>query len=81
MGRAEDTDVPELLVDSNKPDLLDRALQHLGALVAEGDVPGTFFRHEGHLVVRCFGNEAFIRFAIENQGYGVVVGEGRFTDG
>lgn len=56
----------ELIVKTNKPQLLDRAMQHFGCAVVEGTA------HPCRL--RCFNADPkFIKFAIENQGYGTVL--------
>lgn len=59
----------DLVVRTRNPDLLDRTVQHFGAVVVAHSYDGQQCR------VRVFGDPGFIRFAITNQGYGEVVGE------
>lgn len=64
------TQVVDLIVETRNPTALDAVVQQLGpACVIESSFNGT----TAH--VRCFGNAGFIKFAIDNQGYGKVVGE------
>ena len=73
MGKMED--VRDILVETNNPDYLDRSINYFGAAVVGGGMPGGYVKVNGAYVVRCFGNAGFIKFAIENQGYGTVVRE------
>lgn len=65
----------DFLIDTPNPKALDKTLQGLGAVLIGGGMPGGYLQHEGHYVCRPLGDAGFIRFAIENQGYGRVVGE------
>lgn len=68
--------VLDLLVETSNPDTLDHTVQQLGAAaVVGGGKPGSYVREDGCYRVRCFGCADWIRFAIERQGYGKVVGE------
>lgn len=70
--------VTELLVETANPEALDATVQHFGAAVVGGGVPGGYVKEGDAYVVRCFGDAGFLRFAITNQGYGKVVGERTF---
>jgi hypothetical protein len=60
----------DLEVRCENPEMLDATVQQLGAaLVIDGSWDGATCQ------VRCFTNPSFIKFAIDNQGYGKVVGE------
>jgi len=65
----------ELLVRTNNPKSLDEALRSFGGLVSQ-DASGEYRAEpDGGYAVRApTGNIAFIRFAIESQGYGTVIG-------
>lgn len=67
--------VKDLLVKTENPEFLDQTLQRFGAAVCGGGMPGGFTVIDGAYVVRCFGDSGFIKFIIENQGYGEVVKE------
>ena len=67
--------VKDILVETQNPEFLDATVQHFGAAVVGGGMPGGFTKVDGAYVVRCFSDVRFIKFAIENQGYGKVVGE------
>ena len=64
----------DFLVDTSNPQALDELLQQISAVLVGG--PDEFVRHEGHYVVRPLPLEnGFPRFAIEQQGYAVIVGD------
>ena len=68
--------VTDLLVETSNPKALDDTVQCLGpAVVIQSDPnAGTYLVHEGCYVVRVLGgNPGFIKFAIDQQGYGRVV--------
>jgi hypothetical protein len=63
-------EVTDLIVRTSNPEMLDRTVQQLGpAVVVEGSYDGETCR------VRVFGPTGFIKFALENQGYGELVRE------
>jgi hypothetical protein len=68
---AEYTDV---IIDSPNPEALDQVLQSLGAVVV-GIGEGGPIRQQGGWLVRVLGNVGFVKFACENQDYGMWVGE------
>lgn len=63
----------DLLVETDNPAILDRTVNSFGAAVVGGGMPGGYRKVGGAYIVRCFSNADFIRFAIENQGYGKVI--------
>lgn len=65
----------DFLIETNDPFGLDKILNTWGAALVGGGMPGGFVKRGGYYVMRCFGNHGFIKFAIENQGYGKVVKE------
>ena len=64
----------EILVKTENPTFLDETIQCLGGLV-EQNADGSYRAEpDGSYVIR--GTDInFLRFAIENQGYGEIVGE------
>lgn len=72
----------DILVKAGNPEALDRTVQHFGAAVVGGGMPGGYVKVDGAYVVRCFGDIGFLKFAITNQGYGEVVKEfeGLYSD-
>lgn len=67
----------DLIVKCHNPAALDNVMQSFCALVQQdGDLDNPqYIQKDGGYVVRCFGNVNFIKFVIENQGYGEVIGE------
>jgi len=65
----------DILVECGNPEALDKTVQHFGAAVVGGGMPGGYVKKDGYYVVRVFGNVGFVKFAIENQGYGKVIRE------
>jgi hypothetical protein len=63
----------DFLVDTANPKALDATLQQLGAVLVGG--PDQFVVYDGHYVVRTFSNPGFVRFAVAQQGYAVVIGD------
>lgn len=74
--------VKDLLVETNNPDYLDKSVNYFGAAVVGNGMPGGPVKVDNAYVVRCFSDANFIKFAIENQGYGKVVKvfEGLYND-
>ena len=64
--------VQELIVSVQNPEILDQTVQQFGSVVVQ-DARSDYSKKDGNYVVRCFGNADFVKFAIENQGYGKVV--------
>ncbi len=62
----------DFLVDTKNPKALDATLQQFAAVLIGGP---HFITHDGHYVVRAFGDAGFVRFAIEHQGYAKVIGD------
>jgi len=67
--------VKDILVETGNPEYLDETVQHFGAAVCGGGMPEGFTVINGAYIVRCFSDAAFIKFVIENQGYGKVIHE------
>jgi hypothetical protein len=67
----------DVLVKTTDPVALDNTVQALPGCVAAvvGGPNGPFPRVEGAYVVRCFSGKDFLKFAIDQQGYGTVVCE------
>lgn len=74
MGRSGATDI---LVEAADPADLDRTVQALPGCIAavNGGPDGPFPKVDGAYVVRCFAGKEFLKFAIDQQGYGRVVRE------
>ena len=62
----------DILVKTTSPEYLDKSVQHFGAAVCGGGMPSGYTVIDGAYVVRCFSNPDFVKFAIENQGWGKV---------
>lgn len=68
-------DFKDFLVETSNPDYLDDTIQQWGAvLVGRGTSEG-YIKQDGYYVMRCFSNPDFIKFAVDNQGYGKIIRE------
>lgn len=62
----------DLIVETSNPKMLDDTVQQLGPAVV---IEGTWNSDDCTVDVRVFGDPGFMKFAIDNQGYGRVVGQ------
>ena len=60
----------DILVDTANPEALDRIAQQFRSALVGGP---NFITHEGHYVLRCFGNPGIVEFILTQQGYATVV--------
>jgi len=66
----------DYLVECGNPEAFDKTIQQLGAAVLiNGGVEGDYTKKEGFYIMRVFGDAGFLKFSIENQGYGKVIRE------
>jgi len=66
----------DFLVECRNPEAFDKTIQELGAAaLIDGGNKGNYVKKDGYYVMRVFANKGFIKFAIENQGYGKVIKE------
>jgi len=72
----EPNEPKDFLIECGNPEAFDKTIQQLGAavLVGGGTEQG-YIQKEGYYVMRVFANDGFLKFAIENQGYGKVIKE------
>jgi hypothetical protein len=65
---AEQKQATDFLVECNNPESFDKTINQLGAaaLIENGE-------KGGYHVMRVFGDPGYIKFAIQNQGYGKVI--------
>jgi hypothetical protein len=63
----------DFLMETNNPDSLDKILNNWGAALIGCGMPTGYEKIDGYYVVRCFSDSGFIKFAIDNQGYGKVI--------
>ena len=62
----------DILVKTGNPKALDLAVNSFtSALLQSPD--GSYIERDGGYVIRCFGSVGFLKYVIENQGYGEVV--------
>lgn len=61
----------DFTVKTGNPKALDATTQHLGGFV----VDGSFDENAKTCKVRVFGDAAYFKFAMKNQGYGEIVAE------
>lgn len=70
------TQAKDFLVQCGNPEAFDKTIQQLGtAALIDAGTKGKYIQKDGHYVMRVFGNPDFLRFAIENQGYGKIIKE------
>lgn len=65
----------DFLVETDDPEYLDATIRSFGAALVGGGMPGGFTKRGEYYVMRVFGDARFVKFAIENQGYGRVIEE------
>jgi hypothetical protein len=65
----------DFLIECRNPEAFDRTVQSMGAVLCDGGNKGQYVQQDGYYVMRVFGDPGFLKFAIENQGYGKVIKE------
>jgi hypothetical protein len=66
----------DFLIKCGNPEAFDRTIQQLGAAaLIENGGKGQYLQKDGYYIMRVFGDSGFLRFAIENQGYGKIIKE------
>ena len=66
----------DYLIECANPKAFDNTIQQLGAAVLiNGGVENNYTKREGYFVMRVFGDAGFLKFSIENQGYGKIIRE------
>ncbi len=64
----------DFLVECRNPKAFDQTIQQLGAAVLiNGGDEDNYTKKGGYYIMRVFGDAGFLKFAIENQGYGKVI--------
>lgn len=64
----------DFLVECGNPKAFDQTIQQLGAAVLiNGGNEDSYTKKDGYYIMRVFGDVGFLKFAIENQGYGKVI--------
>jgi hypothetical protein len=63
-----------ILIECSNPESFDNTIQKLGAAaLVGGGMPNGYVKKDGYFVMRVFGDAGFLKFAIQNQGYGRVI--------
>jgi len=66
----------DFLIQCGNPKVFDKTIQELGAAVLiNNGVQGDYTKKEGFYIMRIFGDAGFLKFAIDNQGYGIIIRE------
>ena len=66
----------DFLIECENPESFDRTINQLGAAaLVENGGKGQYLKKEGYYVMRVFGNAGFLKFSIQNQGYGKIIKE------
>ena len=68
-------DYKDYLVECSNPKVFDETIQQLGKAVLHQDYKGEYENHDGYYLMRIIGDPGFVKFAIKNQGYGIVIKE------
>lgn len=73
---SEQKKATDFLIECGNPEAFDRTINSMGAaaLVENGD-KGQYLKKDGYYVMRVFGDAGFLKFAIQNQGYGKIIKE------
>lgn len=66
-------EMTDFLVDCENPKAFDRTINSFGAVLMTNGIENNYIKQEGYYVMRVFGDAGFIKFAIENQGYGKII--------
>jgi hypothetical protein len=66
-------DYTDFLVECRNPKAFDDTIQQLGKAVLHQNHKGEYEKKEGYYLMRVIGDSGFLKFAIENQGYGKVI--------
>lgn len=71
---AEQKQATDFLVECNNPESFDKTINQLGAAaLIENGGKGQYLKKDGYYVMRVFGDFGFIKFSIQNQGYGKII--------
>ena len=65
----------DFLIECVNPKVFDETIQQLGAAVLIQIDKDNYKQKDGYYIMRVFTNAGFLKFAIENQGYGKVIKE------
>lgn len=65
----------DFLIECGNPEAFDRTINTMGAALVENGEKGNYLKKEGYYVMRVLGDAGFLKFAINNQGYGKVIKE------
>lgn len=63
----------DFLVECHNPEVFDRTVNTMGAVLMDGGNKGQYIKQDGYYVMRVLGDPGFIKFAIEQQGYGKII--------
>lgn len=63
----------DFLISCNNPEAFDRTIQTMGAVLCDGGNKGQYVQKDGYYIMRVYGDAGFLKFAIENQGYGKII--------
>ncbi len=66
----------DFLVECGNPASFDQTINQFGAVLFDGGNKGDYQKSpEGYYTMRVYGDAGFIKFAIQNQGYGKIIKE------
>jgi len=66
----------DFLIECGNPEAFDKTVQQLGpAVLMDGGVKGQYVKKDGYYIMRVFGDAGYLKFAIQNQGYGKIIKE------
>jgi hypothetical protein len=66
----------DFLVECGNPAAFDQTINSMGAVLFDGGQKGQYQKDEnGYYTMRVYGDPGYIKFAIQNQGYGKIIKE------
>ncbi|HRQ17748.1 MAG TPA: hypothetical protein PL085_11775 [Agriterribacter sp.] len=73
---SEQKKATDFLIECGNPEAFDRTINSMGAAaLVENGGNGQYLKKDGYYVMRVFGDAGFLKFAIQNQGYGKIIKE------
>ena len=69
------TKATDFLIECNNPESFDKTINSMGAVLCDNGNKGEYIKQDGYYLMRVMGDPGFVKFAIQNQGYGKIIKE------
>lgn len=64
----------DFLIECGNPKAFDKTINQFGAVLFDGGNKGNYYADkDGYYRMRVYGDPGFVKFAIQNQGYGKII--------